>query len=148
MKQLLYVLIPLIVLFLVSVNPVNADKLDSPCCQETVEENVFAMVTKLARGIVNVATGWVELPRTIYVDIRDKGPAKGIILGPFNGIGMAIVRTTVGAFEAGTFMVPYKGFYGPYMDRPLVWSDYFEDEGLLIYETAQFCPKNYKGLEE
>ena len=59
--------------------------------------------TKLKRGVVNLATGWVELPKNIYDKTVEEGPARGITLGLIGGIGMAIVRTGTGLYEVITF---------------------------------------------
>jgi len=79
------------------------------------------MGTKMARGIANTTTGWLELPKQIYVTSTEDGAAKGIFIGPFKGIGMTIIRTVSGVAEFATFFVAYPGFYSPYFDPPFVW---------------------------
>jgi putative exosortase-associated protein (TIGR04073 family) len=62
---------------------------------------------KLLRGVVNVITGWVELPKNIYdTSIETNNPIKGITYGSLKGLGMTIVRTGVGAYDVVTFMIP------------------------------------------
>ena len=97
------------------------------------DDIALAMSTKLARGITNVATGWMEFPRAFYVTGRDDGIGKSIALGPFQGIFMTVVRTLTGAFEVVTFVVPAPGCYDPFLDRPLVWSATHQQEGVLIF---------------
>jgi putative exosortase-associated protein (TIGR04073 family) len=82
---------------------------------------VNGMMTKAARGITNVATGWVELPKQIYTTSKVDGTARGIFIGPFKGMGMMLVRTVAGAGELLTFFVAYPGFYDPYFDPGFVW---------------------------
>jgi len=76
---------------------------------------------KLVRGLANVATGWLELPKQIYLTCTEDGVVKGIFVGPIKGIGMTLVRTGAGLGEAATFFVPYPGFYQPYFDPAYVW---------------------------
>jgi putative exosortase-associated protein (TIGR04073 family) len=105
-------------------------------CHSSAEAYTQAMATKLARGVTNVATGWMELPRSVYVKGRDKGALQGMTIGLLQGVGMTVVRTVAGAFEAISFLVPSPGFYDPLLERPLVWSEPNQTEGFLIYKST------------
>jgi len=85
------------------------------------QEVVDAMATKAARGIANTTTGWLELPKQIYLTFKEDGVAKGLTIGPLKGIGMTLVRTVSGVAEAATFFVAYPGFYDPIFDPAFVW---------------------------
>jgi putative exosortase-associated protein (TIGR04073 family) len=85
------------------------------------QEVVDAMANKVVRGIANVATGWLELPKQIYLTVKEDGVAKGIFVGPLRGMGMTLVRTVSGAGETLTFMIPYPGFFDPYFEPAYVW---------------------------
>lgn len=61
---------------------------------------------KLIRGVVNLSTGWIEIPRQIYEVGTHEGWVRGILRGPFDGIGMFFARTVAGALETATFPVP------------------------------------------
>jgi len=87
------------------------------------QEVVDGMATKGVRGAINLVTGWLELPKQIYVTTRESGWAKGIAVGPFKGIGMTIVRTVSGAGELLTFFVAYPGFYDPWFEPQFVWQN-------------------------
>jgi putative exosortase-associated protein (TIGR04073 family) len=89
--------------------------------ESSAQEVVSGMAGKAARGVANVATGWLELPKQIYVTAEHDGAAKGILLGPLKGIGMTLVRTLAGVGEIATFLIPYPGFYEPFIDPPYVW---------------------------
>jgi len=89
----------------------------------SAQEVVAGMSGKASRGLVNVATGWLEFPRQIYTIYRDKGALQGCLVGPFMGIGMMMARTFAGALEFTTFYLAYPGFYDPYMEPPYVWDD-------------------------
>jgi putative exosortase-associated protein (TIGR04073 family) len=92
------------------------------------DEVVGAMSNKLVRGVANVATGWVELPKQIVVTFKEEGAVKGIFVGPLKGIGMTLVRTVSGVVEVATFIVPFPGCYDPYFDPEYVWQGWSEEE--------------------
>ena len=85
------------------------------------QEIVDGMANKAVRGVANVATGWVEFPKQIYLTFKEDGVAKGVFVGPLKGVGMTLVRTAVGAAEVLTFFVAYPGFFNPYFDPAFAW---------------------------
>ncbi len=89
----------------------------------SAEEVVSGMSEKAVRGLVNVATGWLELPRQIHSTYHDHGPLQGCLVGPFKGVGMMAVRTFSGALEFATFYLAFPGFYDPYLEPRYVWDD-------------------------
>jgi putative exosortase-associated protein (TIGR04073 family) len=97
-----------------------ADRYKTPD-SATPQEVADGVSTKLMRGLANVATGWVELPKQIYYTTHEDGWAKGVFVGPFKGIIMMLVRTGSGLGEVVSFPVPYPGFYEPYFDPAYVW---------------------------
>lgn len=92
-----------------------------PIEEHSAQDVVNGMGNKAARGISNVATGWLELPKQIYVTSKEGGAVKGIFLGPLKGIGMTVARTLAGAGELVTFFIPYPGFYDPFIEPQYVW---------------------------
>ena len=89
--------------------------------EASAQEVVDGMANKIARGVANVATGWLEFPKQIYLTCKEEGYAKGLLVGPVKGLGMTLVRTASGVGESVTFFVAYPGFYDPLMDPPYVW---------------------------
>ena len=85
------------------------------------QEIMEGMANKAVRGVANVATGWVEFPKQIYLTYKEEGVAKGVFVGPLKGMGMTLVRTVTGAAEMLTFFVAYPGFYKPYFDPAFAW---------------------------
>jgi len=85
------------------------------------QDIVSGMSSKAARGVANVATGWLEFPKQIYVTSREEGTVKGIFIGPFKGLGMTVIRTVSGAAEFLTFFSAYPNFYSPYFEPSYVW---------------------------
>lgn len=85
------------------------------------QEIVNGMSAKATRGIANVATGWLEFPKQIYVTSKEDGAVSGFLVGPLKGLGMTIVRTVSGAAEFLTFFSAYPNFYAPYFEPAYVW---------------------------
>lgn len=75
---------------------------------------------KFIRGMVNLSTGWVEVPRQIYEVGTNEGWVRGILRGPFDGIGMFFARTVAGAVEVATFPVPLPT-YKPMLTPTYAW---------------------------
>lgn len=78
------------------------------------------MSFKLVRGVTNVTTSIVELPKQIILTGRNHG-AKGYVIGPLKGVGMTVYRTFIGFAEVLFFLVPQPGYYDPMMDPEFVW---------------------------
>lgn len=95
----------------------NSHTVDNASAQEIVD----GMATKFSRGLANTATGWVELPKQVYVTWQEDGPTRGLLVGPIKGIGMTIARTIGGVGELATFFIAWPGFFDPYVDPPFVW---------------------------
>ena len=78
---------------------------------------------KLGRGLANILTGWIELPKNIYdTSVEDK-PLAGLTIGLAKGIGMTIVRTGAGIYEVVTFPFPIPEDYGPVLEPEFVFSE-------------------------
>jgi len=80
-------------------------------------------IQKLARGITNVATGWVEIPKEIGRSVEKSGDFAGLVVGPFKGIAKAIGRTVVGVYEAVTFLIPLPRRYEPVIEPAYVFEN-------------------------
>lgn len=94
------------------------------------------MQHKLGRGLANMFTGVVEIPKNISREWRRSDPATGVIIGGVKGVGWAATRIAVGAFDTVTFPVPVPPNYEPLMlpETPLpdVWGEqlpYFDRDG-------------------
>ena len=83
------------------------------------------MAIKLVRGVANVATSLVEVPKQSYLTIRDRG-ASGYVVGPLKGMGMAFYRLFVGVAETVFFAVPQPGYYDPMIQPEFVWQGWEE----------------------
>ncbi len=116
--RIVAVVVPLLVL-LTMVGPVFAQEAPKP---EAVTEK---MAFKLARGVTNVATAIVELPKQSYLMVRDRG-AVGYVVGPLKGLGMTFYRAVIGTVETVFFLVPQPGYYDPMIDPEYVWRGWEE----------------------
>jgi len=57
---------------------------------------------KMTRGVVNLATCWVELPRNVHVETMEN-PIVGPMKGLFKGLGLTVVRAAAGTMDVATF---------------------------------------------
>jgi putative exosortase-associated protein (TIGR04073 family) len=85
------------------------------------ESVVQDMSAKLCRGVFNVLTGWMEVPRQLIVSGKERGWWAVLPVGIPAGAIMTVARTGTGAFEIVTFYVPFYDSYGPIMDPAFVW---------------------------
>ena len=76
---------------------------------------------KLGRGLVNVGTGWIELPKGIRDGSQQENAIVGVTTGIFKGLGLGLLRTGVGAFEVITFPVPWPKDFAPVYEPEYVW---------------------------
>ncbi len=90
-----------------------------------VAANCYAQdpAKKLARGVANVLTGWVELPKNIYETSVEENILSGLTMGLAKGIGMTIVRTGAGVYETVTFPFPIPEDYQPVLEPEFVFSE-------------------------
>lgn len=75
---------------------------------------------KLGRGLVNILTGWIELPKNIYETSVQSNPLAGITVGLAKGLGMTVVRTGAGVYETATFPFPLPQEYKPILEPEYV----------------------------
>lgn len=72
-------------------------------------------VHKLGRGLTNVLTGWLEIPKQLYLGTQEGNPLMGAGQGLVRGVSRTFLRLGVGVYEAVTFPLPYpKDFASPY----------------------------------
>ena len=81
------------------------------------------VVMKLFRGIMNAATGWMEIPKQMSVTWQASGAGVGSSWGFIKGIGFAVARSVAGAYEIVTFPLPIPDGYRPIMQPEYVISD-------------------------
>ncbi|MFA6142234.1 MAG: exosortase system-associated protein, TIGR04073 family [Candidatus Omnitrophota bacterium] len=80
------------------------------------------MGKKIYRGLANIVTGWVELPKNIYDTSVEDNPLSGLTIGLAKGVGMTIVRTGAGVYETVTFPFPIPEGYAPVLEPEFVFN--------------------------
>jgi putative exosortase-associated protein (TIGR04073 family) len=83
------------------------------------------MAFKLVRGVANVATSVVEVPKQSYLTVRDRGGI-GYLVGPLKGVGMTFYRLFAGVTETVFFAVPQPGYYDSMIYPEFVWQGWEE----------------------
>jgi putative exosortase-associated protein (TIGR04073 family) len=71
---------------------------------------------KFGSGVLNAATGWAEIPKTMYTTSQQEG-AIGLPLGFFKGVFHTLGRTMIGVVDMTTFFIPTK----PMVTPGLIW---------------------------
>ena len=83
------------------------------------------MTRKLGRGVGNILTGWIEVPKNIAVNWEKTDPFTGLVVGSIKGIGWSWTRTVSGIYDVFTFPFPVPENYRPLMEPefvlPSIW---------------------------
>ncbi len=89
--------------------------------------DVSRMFHKFGRGVVNVLTGWIEIPKNVAKQWRETDPFTGFVLGVIKGFGWGFGRTVAGFYEIVTFPFPIPRDYQPIMMPefilPSIWGE-------------------------
>ena len=80
-------------------------------------------INKLARGAVNIVTGWVELPKQIFNTSVDENVFSGLTVGTAKGIARTVMRTLGGMYEFVTFPFPIPEDYASVIEPEFVFSE-------------------------
>ncbi len=100
--------------------PVQAQDV-SAISQEEAPSLLYQVAMKLVRGIANFTSGWVEIPKQIYLVGQNEGWLTGALRGPMDGLGMFVARTIAGAYEMVSFPFPIPPHYQPLLQPDFVW---------------------------
>jgi putative exosortase-associated protein (TIGR04073 family) len=100
------------------------------------------MFHKLGRGVVNVLTCWVEVPRNIAIEWEKTDPATGLVLGTVKGAAWGFSRLATGVFEVFTFPLPVPEAYQPLMEPEFVVTDVWGDPIPAFAEYSAVNPNN------
>ena len=114
--------------------------LSSPAPAQTVNRRDTTFdkaLHKLGRGIANILTGWMEIPKEIAEAWRETDPFTGFIVGSIKGIGYTVVRIVAGFYEILTFPMPFPEDYAPIIEPEFVLPPIF-GEDLPPFEDNAF----------
>ncbi len=89
-----------------------------------VQSPCFAqdMLRKLGRGVANIATGVIEIPKSIQESFYDNGPIAAGTYGVLDGVYKFLLRTGVGVYEVITFPLPFPADYEPIIEPEFLFS--------------------------
>ncbi|MFH1753352.1 MAG: exosortase system-associated protein, TIGR04073 family [Candidatus Omnitrophota bacterium] len=105
MKKLFAVLF--ITLLLNSSAPISS-------AQEAEAEEDFSASDKFTRSVVNIATFYLEVPKTVYETTRDENIVTGLLYGIPMGFAKGAIRLVSGVIEFGTFpLEPFEPILEP-----------------------------------
>ena len=77
---------------------------------------------KLVRGLANVFTGFVEIPRNIYnTTSEEQSLLTGWTVGLGKGLGYTALRMVTGGYEVITFPFQAPKGYQPIVEPEFVW---------------------------
>lgn len=79
---------------------------------------------KLGRGLVNILTGIVEIPKKVILTTRKRGAAQGLTSGFVEGAKEGLVRTASGLYEIMTFPIPSPADYEPMVSPEFVFEEW------------------------
>ena len=85
--------------------------------QDPIEQEVVHHdpLHKAGRGLTNVLTCWIEVPKNFHLGTQEDNPVLGALWGLVKGAGLGATRLAVGAYEVVTFPVPVpKDYASPY----------------------------------
>lgn len=80
-------------------------------------------LSKLARGGLNLFTGWLEIPKRVHETSQNSGATVSFTWGLLRGLGYGFVRTAAGVYEIVTFPFAAPPDYEPVIQPAYVWSD-------------------------
>ncbi len=87
------------------------------------------MAHKLSRGVMNVLTGWMEIPYNMAETWKKTDPFTGCVVGGIKGFFWGWARTCTGVFDIVTFPFPVPKDYDPLMEPeyilPEIWGEPF-----------------------
>ena len=86
-------------------------------------EKTYHPADKLVRGITNIITGPLELPRHLRQRVHGDNTFRGWVLGTSQGLGYTAVRMIAGAYEVLTFPAAAPKNYAPVMEPEYVWDE-------------------------
>jgi len=107
--------VPLLLVAVLLMMPLAAQAEQQP------ESIAGKMSIKFFRGLTNIVTSPVEIPKQIVLTGEEMGGVGYFVIGPFKGILMTAYRATIGVVETAFFTVPHPGYYDPTIEPAYVW---------------------------
>jgi putative exosortase-associated protein (TIGR04073 family) len=101
------------------------------------QSEISKMMHKLGRGVTNVLTCWVEVPRHVAIEWERMDPASGLVVGTFKGVAWGFTRFSTGLYDTFTFPFPVPENYVSMIEPEFVITDIWGDSipGLADYDA-------------
>ena len=94
----------------------------------SIHSTCFAqnMLRKLGRGLANITTGVIEIPKAVQETFYEEGPVAAGSWGLIDGVYKFFARTIVGVYEVLTFPIPLPADYAPIVEPEFLFSPHEE----------------------
>ncbi len=79
---------------------------------------------KLGRGLVNIVTGVVEIPKKVILISKNDSLSRGLTWGLVKGTAVGVLRTASGIYETVTFPIPAPAEYEPMIHPEFVFEEW------------------------
>jgi len=80
------------------------------------------MSKKLNRGLINILTGWFEVPKNMAAATAKRDFVSAFFIGLPKGCWMTIVRTGAGVYDTLTCAFPIPQYYEPILEPEFAFS--------------------------
>jgi len=99
------------ILYMKALPPIQVDRDEIPYSTGPIH--------KLSRGVINMATFWLEIPAEVAKVTKEQDPAAGATIGLVDGTLTGVVRGATAIFDTATFFVP--SYTKPAMKPEYAW---------------------------
>ena len=89
--------------------------------REAPPTKTYHPADKFVRGLVNIATAPLEMPRHIRQRTSGGNTFRNWVVGVSQGLGYTVTRALAGAYEVLTFPVPAPKRYAPVIEPEYLW---------------------------
>ena len=62
--------------------------------------------TKFGRGMSNTFGCWMEIPKQVFLTVKERGTMTGLIYGSAKGMGYTVMRLVQGLYDTAFFLFP------------------------------------------
>lgn len=116
--------------------PAHAAKTPASGADQAASQSYAGTIgAKAGTGILNTATGFVEIPKTMITTSQNEGIAVGLTAGFFKGLANMLGRTVMGVVDLVTFPIPTK----PMVQPTTIFQDFDQETSFNnaweMYET-------------
>ena len=121
MKKIMFPV--LVFIFIIGLFAISYAEIEETLPEFQVERDKIAYnkspINKLERGVINLATFWLELPAEVAKVSVEQDPAAGVTIGVVNGVFTSAVRAGTAIYDTATFFIP--SYSKPAMKPEYAW---------------------------